>query len=169
MKTLLVLRHAKSSWDDPDLEDFDRPLNERGQKTAPFMGKVIQRHGFDPDVIISSPAVRAKETASLVKEHAGISAEIIHDERIYEASSQMLRQVASAIDDRFGSAMMVGHNPGMEGFVRFLTGRLESMPTAALAVIDLDIESWSDIDIESGKMRKVIRPKEEKKTFKKGN
>lgn len=169
MKTLFVLRHAKSSWDDPDLEDFDRPLNDRGRTTAPFMGEVMQRKGFEPDVIISSPAVRAKDTAALAKEHSGSDAEIVYEERIYEASAKTLRKVASSIDDRYGSVMMVGHNPGMEGLVQFLTGRPEAMPTAALAVIDLDIASWSDIDLESGRLRTIIRPKDEMKKFGKGN
>src|SRR5687767_9333300 len=142
MKTLFILRHAKSSWDDPDLADFDRPLNGRGKSAAPFMGEVMKREAFEPDVIMSSPAVRARATALLVKESGDLSAEIRFDERIYEASAQALRQVAAGIDDSFRSAMLVGHNPGMEGFVRLLTGGLEPMPTAALAVIDLDIASW---------------------------
>jgi phosphohistidine phosphatase len=110
-----------------------------------------------------------RETASLARETAGIAAEIVYEERIYEASAQALRQVAAAIDDRYHSAMMVGHNPGMEGFVQYLTGRLEPMPTAALAVIDLDIARWSDIDAANGQLRTIIRPKEEMKTFGKGN
>lgn len=169
MKTLFVLRHAKSSWDDPDLADFDRPLNDRGRTAAPFMGEVISQNGFAPDVILSSPAVRARETARLAKDGGDLEAEIRHEPSIYEASPQTLRQVAANIDDSFRSAMIVGHNPGMEGFIRFLTGRLEPMPTAALAVIDLDIERWQDIGPNSGKLRKLIRPKDEMKTFGKGN
>src|SRR5687768_14584593 len=107
MKTLFILRHAKSSWDDPDLADFDRPLNERGKTTAPFMGRVMEGEGFVPGVLLSSPAVRARETARLVKEGAGFDIEIRHDERIYEASPQTLRQTAASIDDRFDSAMIV--------------------------------------------------------------
>jgi phosphohistidine phosphatase len=168
MKTLFLLRHAKSSWDEPELADFDRPLNDRGRAAAPFMGGVMQREGLEPEVIISSPAVRAKTTAALVKESSGSNADILHEERIYEASAQTLRQVASRIDDGFRSAMLVGHNPGMEGFVRYLTGRLEEMPTAALAVIDLDISSWSHIDAGLGSLRAVIRPKDEMKTVGKG-
>ena len=169
MKTLFVLRHAKSSWDDPELADFDRPLNNRGAAAAPFMGELMQREELRPDVIISSPAVRARTTAALVKEHSGINAEIVHEERIYEASAQMLLQVASSLDDRFRSAMLVGHNPGMEGFIRLLTGRLEPMPTASLAVIDLDIDLWSQVAAGRGSLRRVIRPRDEMKTLGKGN
>lgn len=169
MKTLFVLRHAKSSWDDPDLADFDRPLNDRGRSAAPFMGEVMNRNGFSPDVILSSPAARARDTALLVKDGGDLTAEIRYEEAIYEASPQALKQIVAAIDDQKRSAMVVGHNPGMEGFIRFLTGRVESMPTAALAVIDLDIATWSELDSESGILRKVIRPKDEMKTVGKGN
>ncbi len=169
MKTLFILRHAKSSWDDPDLADYDRPLNDRGRKAAPFMGDVMQRNGFVPDVILSSSAARARETAMLVKADAAPNAEIEYEDHIYEASPQTLLQVASAIDNVHESAMIVGHNPGIEGFIRFLTGKLESMPTAALAVVDLDISNWEQIDTESGRLRKIFRPKDEMKTFGKGN
>jgi phosphohistidine phosphatase len=169
MKTLFILRHAKSSWDDPDLADFDRPLNDRGRKAAPFMGDVMQRNGFIPGVILSSSAARARETAMLVKPDAAPDAEIEYEDRIYEASPQTLLQVAAAIDNGYESAMIVGHNPGIEGFIRFLTGKLEPMPTAALAVVDLDISKWEQIDAESGKLRKIFRPKDEMKTFGKGN
>ena len=168
MKTLFVLRHAKSSWEDRELADFDRPLNARGRDAAPFMGEVMKGYEFEPEIILSSPAVRARETARLVKESAGLKASIKFHERIYEASPQALQQVASSIDDSFASAMMVGHNPGMEGFVRLLTGKVESMTTATLAIIDLDIAGWEQIDNMTGKLRQIIRPKDEVKTFKKG-
>jgi len=169
MKTLYVLRHAKSSWDNAGLADFDRPLNERGKIAAPFMGQVLEEYEFEPGIILSSPAVRARETARLVKEAAALDAEIKYNERIYEASPQTLLQIAASLDDRFTSAMIVGHNPGMEGFVRVLTGRLEAMPTASLAVIDLDVMGWEQIGVGVGKLRRIIRPKDEMKTFKKGN
>jgi phosphohistidine phosphatase len=169
MKTLYVLRHAKSSWEDRDLADFDRPLNQRGITAAPFMGQLMKKNELAPSLILSSPAVRARETARLVKEAAEFDAEIKHNERIYEASPQTLKHVASSIDDRFDSAMIVGHNPGMEGFVYSLTGKLEPMPTASLAIIDLDISGWDQIGEAAGELRQIIRPKDEMKTFKKGN
>ena len=132
------------------------------------MGEVMKQNGFTPEIVISSPAVRASETARLVKDAAGLNAEIKHNERIYEASPQTLSRVAASIDDRFASAMIVGHNPGMEGFVLLLTGQLEPMPTAALAVIDLDILGWEQIIGTTGKLRQIIRPKDEVKTFRQG-
>ena len=160
MKRLLLLRHAKSSWDDPNLADFDRPLNPRGLATAPFMGELIARRELQPDEIVSSPAKRAMQTALLVKESAGIDTSLRFDERIYEASPKSLLQVSSELSDELGSAMLVGHNPGFEGFIGFLTGKVEPMPTAALAVIDLNIKTWSKIKGGSGSVNAVIRPKD---------
>lgn len=160
MKTILLLRHAKSSWDDADLADFDRPLNQRGLVTAPFMGELIATREIDIDLIVSSPASRAAQTAMLVKENGGLNAELRFDERIYEASPQTLLLVASELDNKLESVMLVGHNPGIEGFIGFLTGQIEPMPTAALAIIDLDIKKWADVKSGSGSVNAVIRPKE---------
>ncbi len=160
MKTLYLLRHAKSSWGDPDLADFDRPLNERGKAAAPFMGELIAAKGYEPSIVLCSPAERAKQTAELVKKHAGIRAEIRFDERIYEASPNALRQVVSEIDDSVESAILVGHNPGIEGFIRYLTDEVEAMPTASLAVIT-EIDSWAAISAGCGTLTTVHRPKDE--------
>jgi phosphohistidine phosphatase len=159
MKRLYVLRHAKSSWDDASLADFDRPLNERGKEGAPFMGNVMRERGYLPDVVLASPAKRAEKTAMLAAGAAGFAGEITFVEQIYEASPQTLVKVMSNVDDRANSAMIVGHNPGMEGLIRLLTGASEAMPTAGLAVIDLEIEKWSDIGHETGKLVEVLRPK----------
>lgn len=164
MKTLYILRHAKSSWDTPALADFDRPLNARGLKAAAFMGEFIHQNGFLPDVVCASPALRARETASLIHDNAGLTAAVMFDERIYEASAQTLRIVVAGLPDNAASAMIIGHNPGLEQIVRFLTGRIESMPTAALAVIDLDIAAWQDVSEKCGALRVLIRPKQEMKT-----
>ena len=160
MRTLYILRHAKSSWDDASLTDFDRPLNGRGERTAPIMGKLMKREAFSPDIILSSPATRAKQTAMATKEGGDLDGELIFDDRIYEASPNALRQVVSEIDEKHSSAMLVGHNPGMEGFIRYLTGQIEPMPTAALAVIDVDIDGWAEITKDRGTLRRVFRPKE---------
>src|SRR6266704_2743160 len=127
MKTLFLMRHAKSSWSEEGLADIERPLNERGLRVAPFMGKLMQEKGFEPDRILTSTAVRARNTAALVKEAGKLAAILQFEPRIYEASPNGLRQVVSEIGERFKSAMIVGHNPGIEGFIRFLTGRLEPM------------------------------------------
>ena len=160
MKTLYILRHAKSSWDNADLSDFERPLNERGLKAAPLMGDVMKANQFAPDLILSSPANRAKQTAALVKESAGIESEIQFDERIYEASLATLLEIVAGQNENAASVLLVGHNPGMEALVKFLSGKLEPMPTAALAVVDLETDKWSEINSASGSLRVLIRPKE---------
>jgi phosphohistidine phosphatase len=161
MKTIFIMRHAKSSWSEPDLSDFERPLNDRGKKAAPFMGELMVRKGFEPYVILSSPARRARATAELVKQSGNFDAELLFEHRIYEASPHTLSQVASEIDDAYPSAMLVGHNPGIEGFIRYLTGNLEPMPTAALAVIELNIDKWKGIDDGIGELKEIFRPREE--------
>ena len=161
MKTLYILRHAKSCWADASLSDFERPLNERGIKTAPFMGKLMAEKNFQPDLILSSPAARAKQTAMMVKKAGRMQAEILYDERIYEASPLRLMEIVTEIDNSVESVLLVGHNPGFEGLVKFLTSEFQSMPTAALAVVDLKIEDWESVHPECCNLRALIRPKEE--------
>lgn len=160
MKILYILRHAKSSWDDNSLSDFERPLNERGFKTAPLMGEVMKKNSFVPEIIVCSTAKRAEQTARLIKESAKFEAAVKFEDAIYEASPMTLLRIVSEIGDEFKSALIVGHNPGFENLVRVLTGKLEPMPTAALAVIDLKIESWNETNADGGNLREVIRPKD---------
>ena len=142
------------------MADFDRPLNDRGRSAAPFMGDLMASKGLIPSLIVCSPAARAEQTAVLVKSHSGMDGAIRFDERIYEASALGLRQVLSELDDSIDSAMIVGHNPGMEGLIRLLTGEIEAMPTAALAAIELRIDSWRELNAGSGILLSVYRPKE---------
>jgi phosphohistidine phosphatase len=163
MKTLFVLRHAKSSWDNPDWADFERPLNSSGLDAARFIGTLIYDRELEPQTIISSPAKRAKQTAVLVKELAEISKSVIFDERIYEASPLTLFNLIREFDEKWESVLIVGHNPGFENLVRLLTGETVQMPTAALAKISLHIEKWSDLGTNSNNLEFLIRPKEEMK------
>ena len=163
MKTLFVLRHAKSSWDNPDWADFERPLNSRGLDAARFIGELIYQRELHPQLIVSSPAKRAKQTAVLVKEIAGVAKPITFDERIYEASPLTLFNLIREFDEKYESVLIVGHNPGFENLVRMLTGEPVSMPTAALAKISLDIEKWSAIEPDGYALEFLIRPKEEMK------
>jgi phosphohistidine phosphatase len=160
MKTLFILRHAKSSWDNAALSDFERPLNERGLGAAPLVGGLMKKNRFEPELILSSPARRAEQTATLIKQSAGIGSAIRFDERIYEASPARLLEVVSEQEEKIGSIMLVGHNPGLEGLLKFLTGELQPMPTAALAIVDLETDKWSTINSSKGKLRTLIRPKE---------
>ena len=160
MKTLFVLRHAKSSWENTDLSDFVRPLNERGLKAAPLMGDVMKKNNFQPEIILSSPAKRAEQTAALIKQTAGIGGAIQFDQRIYEASPARLLEVISEQNEKIKSILLVGHNPGLEGLLKFLTGQPQPMPTAALAVVDLKTDKWSEANSSNGNLRILIRPKE---------
>ncbi len=162
MKRLFVLRHAKSSWNDPGLPDFERPLNKRGKKAAPFMGNVMRERGYCPEIILSSPAERAKQTSMLFRESAGLEAEILYEPRIYGAGVNSLIDVLSNIDDGIAAPIIVGHNPGFEDLVQYLTGHYKRMPTTALAVVDLGIDSWSDLSRQSGNLIDILRPKEQK-------
>jgi phosphohistidine phosphatase len=159
MKTIYLLRHAKSSWENADLADFDRPLNRRGLENAPAVGGKIYENKFRIDSIISSPAKRAKHTAILVREAAQIESPIRFEERIYEASPQSLLKVASETGDDKISLLLVGHNPGLEGFIKLLTGETREMPTAALAVIYLKIGRWNEIKAGCGELQTLITPK----------
>lgn len=165
MKTLFVLRHAKSSWDYPNLSDFERPLNERGKKTAPFMGELMLDKNLVPDIILSSPAERAKQTILRVAEAAQFDTEIQFNERIYESSPHNLLYIISEIEDQYNTAMLVGHNPGFEGIVRILSGEYRRMPTASLAVLDLDLENWSDTKPDCGTLREIFLPRDEMNKF----
>ena len=162
MKTLYILRHAKSSWDNPLLADFERPLNKRGLEAVPLVGEIIYKNGFKPELFLSSPAKRAKQTAVLVREVGAIEPEIRFDERIYESSPQTLVQIISELGEQADSLLLVGHNPGLEGLIRFLTGETQTMPTATLAVIDLNVENWAEITAECGTLKNLIRPTDEK-------
>jgi len=160
LKTLLVLRHAKSSWKDTSLVDHDRPLNKRGRRDAPRMGRLIQSAGIVPDLLISSTAKRARKTAQAVAEACGYSAEIARERRFYETGPQTVLQEVAKVSDEHDTVMIVGHNPTWEGVVSELTGQYEIMPTAALARIELDIEHWSDLREGSGRLVSLWRPRE---------
>lgn len=160
MKTLYLLRHAKSSWNDSNLQDFDRPLNVRGRETAPLVGRFIRKKNLRVDLILSSPAARARQTAALVKESAGLSAELRYDERVYEADAARLLEVVAQADDSADAVVLVGHNPGMEELLTFLTGESRSMPTAALACLSLDLEKWGKARERAGRLEWLVRPKE---------
>jgi phosphohistidine phosphatase len=160
MKKLLLLRHAKSSWADASLPDFERPLNERGRHAAPLVGKFMREQKLRPDLIISSPAERARQTIALVLEAAGIQTDIRYDERIYEASVTSLVEIISQIEDDKTEAMLVGHNPGFENLLERLTGESERMPTAALARIIINAESWNEAGEQGGRLEWLVKAKE---------
>jgi phosphohistidine phosphatase len=159
MKTLLLLRHAKSDWNDSSLKDFDRPLAARGERDAPRIGKALRKRGQLPDLIISSPAARAKATIEAVSQAAKLNLEIRFDESVYGASSAELNKLVLGLPDKSSCAMLVGHNPGFEDLVGRLSGSHERMPTAALACIEFKVDRWEDVDDGEGKLVWLLTPK----------
>ncbi|HEX8558159.1 MAG TPA: histidine phosphatase family protein [Pyrinomonadaceae bacterium] len=160
MKTLYLLRHAKSGWNVPGLRDFDRPLNARGREEAPLVGRFLRERKLRVDLIISSPAERARQTAALVKEAAGLSAELLYDERIYEADAARLLEVVTRAGETADALLLVGHNPGMEELLLLLTGAGRQMQTAALACVALEVERWGEARDGSGRIEWLVPPKE---------
>jgi phosphohistidine phosphatase len=160
MKKLLLLRHAKSSWEDASLPDFERPLNERGLRAAPLIGKFMRERKIRPDLVICSPAKRTRETIALVLEAAGFETEIRYDERIYEASLASLVEIVAQVEDDKAEIMLVGHNPGFENLLERLTGENERMPTAAFACIALDSEKWGEAAAKGGQLEWLVKAKE---------
>ena len=161
MKTLLVLRHAKSSWDDAALDDHERPLNKRGRRDAPRMGALVREHGLIPDVVISSDAVRARLTAEAVVEEARCAGEILLDQRLYMAGPADVLSLLRTVGEKAETVMIVGHNPGLEELVAQLTGDWQDLPTAALAQIVLPIDQWRDLKLSTrGTLVGHWRPKQ---------
>jgi phosphohistidine phosphatase len=144
MKTLTQLRHAKSSWDDASLPDADRPLNGRGRRDAPTMGKRMLKAGIRPALIVSSPAVRAWTTARTVAIELGYPLEFLEkDAALYLASLDRLIDVVIAQDNAINNLMLVGHNPGLTAFANYLVpGLTSNLPTCAVISVSMDIESW---------------------------
>jgi phosphohistidine phosphatase len=161
MKTLLVLRHAKSSWDDPARDDHERPLNKRGRRDAPRMGELVREYGLMPDVVISSDAVRARLTAEAMAEAAHYAGEILLDQNLYLASPDDILLLLRGVRQNAETVMIVGHNPGLEELVEQLTGERQDLPTAALAQVVLPIDRWRDLTPSTrGQLVGHWRPKE---------
>lgn len=161
MKTLLVLRHAKSSWGNEGLSDYERPLNKRGKRDAPRMGRLLEENELTPDLIIASSAKRALSTAEAVALACDFDHEIQFARRFYLADASAYIEALQAIGDVHRCVMVVGHNPGMEHLVALLSGYWERMPTAAIAHINLPIAHWRELDEGTeGELVDLWRPKE---------
>ena len=164
MKTLTIVRHAKSSWDNPGLSDHERPLNKRGHRDAPLMGRRIARHGIRPSLIVSSPAVRAWSTARAVARAVGYPYEFLEKEPLlYHASVDRILDVIRAQDERCNNLMLFGHNPGFTDFANFLVpGLTNNMPTAGVVCVEIDQDDWNLY--EQPKTRLLVHDWPKKKT-----
>jgi len=160
MKTLLLLRHAKSSWKQPDLADHDRPLNKRGKRAAPLMGALLQDEKLIPDFILCSSAVRAYTTALLAAKACTYKGKIKQTRKLYLADPQAYIEVLRQVSKNHARVLVVGHNPGLETLIEALTGEAIAMPTTALAYVELSLKRWSDLDMNTEcKLVNVWRPK----------
>jgi phosphohistidine phosphatase len=161
MKSLLLLRHAKSSWSDPGLADIDRPLNKRGKRDAPRMGTWMREMDLVPDLILSSPAKRARRTAEAVCDASGFNGgiEVVRD--FYPGDPETFIEFLATIPEEVARVMIVAHNPGLEELVDELCGESVRLPTAALVQISLPLDSWQEFDDEvEGKLENLWRVKE---------
>lgn len=148
IKTLTIVRHAKSSWKDSSLRDRDRPLNKRGERDAPRMGKRISEAGIRPSLILSSPAVRAWTTAKIIAAEIGYPKEFLQrEEDLYLASVDMMLDVLVAQDPGFNNLMLVGHNPGLTDFANyFVPGLTNNLPTTGVVSVSFERDDWSLYD-----------------------
>jgi phosphohistidine phosphatase len=168
MLTLSLFRHAKSSWANPGQQDFDRPLNERGLEAAPRMGAFMADHGIAPDLVLSSPSVRTRQTLDLVLPHLSPAPAVVYEDAFYLGSpSTFLRRIRK-LDAAVQHAMIVAHDPGLHQLAMELPGSgdpdvlqalAQKFPTAALAVIVFDGRSWAKMKPGAGRLKLFMTPK----------
>ena len=168
-KRLILLRHAKSAWDNPSVADFDRPLSNRGRKAAPLVGAYLGRHGLVPGLVLASSARRAAETLDLVSAGWQTKPTVRKLKSLYLAMPrEMLRRV-QAVGKEPDCVMLVGHNPGIADLANWLCsyGKAEQraslarkFPTGAIAAIEFDVEDWGDVDAETGHLIDFATPKQ---------
>ena len=169
MKTLVLLRHAKSAWDNADLPDIDRPLSPRGQKAAPAMGERLKKAGYHPDLVLCSTAKRARETLDLIAGSLPKKVKVQHLKELYMAVPREMLNVVVKVADGAETVMLIGHNPGIGSLAGWLAGEGDSealskirrkFPTAAAAVITFDVARWSDVAGEGGVLTAFMRPRD---------
>lgn len=149
MKTLFLIRHAKSSWDDPSLDDYDRPLNDRGKKDAPKMGKRLKKQKIHPDLMVSSTAKRARKTAQAIADALDYPEKHIQwRDELYHAGPETILRVMQGVDDKVGQLFLFGHNPGLTDFAnRMGASSIDNIVTTGIYALQLDIASWQDAQL----------------------
>lgn len=161
MKTLLLMRHTKSSWKDADLADHERPLNKRGKRDAPFMGALLAEKELLPQIILGSTALRIHETVEGLVQGSGYTGESVFLDSFYLAEPEAYLAELRTLPDTVERAMVIGHNPGLEGLLQQLSGRIESLSTGSVAYLSLPVQSWADLKGETeGELVELLRPRE---------
>jgi len=168
MKRVFIIRHAKSSWEEPNLKDFDRKLSKRGKKDIKLIAKWLKDEGYKPDLIISSPAKRAKKTLEKIVKILDIDkSKILFNKKIYEASREDLLKILEKIDDKYDNIFLIGHNPALNELAEFLTNSvIFNIPTSGVFCIEFDIKKWSEIKKKKGKILFFEYPKKLKESMK---
>lgn len=168
MLRLSLLRHAKSSWDDGSIDDFDRPLARRGETAAPRMGQLMAQQGLAPDLVLCSSAVRTRQTLDLVLPHLATRPQVLYEDSFYLAAPSVMLARLHKVDAEVGHVLVVGHDPGMQGLALDLSGEGDprllqaiaaKFPTAGLAVIRFKARSWSRIGRGAGRLELFVTPK----------
>lgn len=169
MRSLTILRHAKSSWADPSLADFDRPLATRGEKAAPLMGAFLAEHGLVPDLILCSSSQRTRQTLDLALTALSTRPETIFEDNLYHATVPALLRAIQGAPDAVQHLMVIGHNPGLQSLLLELTGSgsaegrkgiAHKFPTCAIAVLTFEVVHWSDVQAGSGNLNIFITPRQ---------
>jgi phosphohistidine phosphatase len=160
MKILLLLRHAKAVSGSDSLRDSDRSLNDHGRRQAERVGKYLKEQNIALDLVLSSTALRARETTEIFLNAAECVTEVRYDQRIYDAGRQQLLEVVCEIEGDKSKVLLVGHNPGLEELLHRLTDRFEPMATATLAKIDLRASEWTNAADQKGNLDWLVKPKE---------
>jgi phosphohistidine phosphatase len=161
MKTLLLMRHAKSSWAAPGLADHDRPLNERGERASLRMGRLLVERTLRPDALLHSTALRAVQTALRVVKAGGLAVSLDARRELYLAPPHTYIELARDLPDDVECALLIGHNPGLEELVSSLSGEQQHVPTAALAEVRLNVATWSELTLSPrAEAVRLFRPKE---------
>ena len=164
MKTLLLMRHAKSSWKDSDLKDFDRPLNKKGKKDAPMMGHLIKDQELVPEVIFCSPAQRTVQTIEAFVKACGYKGDIQYVDSYYMGEPSSFLEPLTQLPDDVERVLVVGHNPGLEGLLQLISTRVESLSTGAIAYLVLPIKHWHEInDDTEGELVQLWLPRDLRK------
>ena len=159
MKKLYIIRHAKSSWKDMTLGDFDRPLNKRGKRDASFMAKLLKNKKVMPDVILSSPALRAKRIAKVVAKELNFSKGIVYKQEIYDADTSMLHTMLKKLDNKDSILFLFGHNPELNMLASMYVNFNKNIPTSGIIEIEFDCDRWTDIDTKNAKLISFEYPK----------
>jgi phosphohistidine phosphatase len=149
MKTLLLMRHAKSSWKDDSLADHERPLKKRGKKDAQLIAKVIEKNDLEPNLILASSSTRTRQTVNILTEEWDYQEKIIYLDELYMGEPQDFINALKTLSDEYKTVMIVAHNPGLEAYLQIIDGEIEAVPTSGLGYLVLVLDHWKDISLDT--------------------